>query len=157
MNVTIIPMNTSHITALTELEKRCFTTPWSKISLQEELINPLSHFLVAVAHGHVIGYIGTQEVVGESYISNIAVLPEHRRKGVAQTLLDRAIQGAIERGCVFITLEVRVSNTAAISLYEKNGFLQAGRRKSFYRHPDEDALIMTKHFNNSAQMEGDRK
>ncbi len=150
MNITIISMNGSHIAALVALEKRCFTTPWSKNSLQGELINPLSHFLVATAKGRVLGYIGTQEVVGESYVSNIAVLPEYRRTGVAQALLESAIQGAKERGCVFITLEVRVSNTAAVSLYEKNGFSVAGRRKLFYKQPDEDAFIMTKYFEDSA-------
>lgn len=157
MNFTIIPMNSSHIVALAELEKRCFSTPWSKNSLREELVNPLSHFFVAVAHDGLMGYIGTQEVVGESYISNIAVLPEYRRTGVGQALLDRAMQGARERGCTLITLEVRVSNAAAVSLYEKNNFLTLGRRKMFYRHPDEDAFIMTKYFNKSAQMKGDHK
>lgn len=155
MNVTIIPMNISHITALVELEKRCFSTPWSENSLRAELTNPLSHFLVAAMGDNVVGYIGTQEVAGECYISNIAVLPEHRRQSLAQTLLKMAMHGAKERGCEFITLEVRVSNTAAVSLYEKNEFVIAGRRKAFYRHPDEDAFIMTKYFRRSAQVGGD--
>jgi ribosomal-protein-alanine N-acetyltransferase len=92
--------------------------------------------------------------VGECYILNIAVLPEHRRTGVAQILLGSAISGAKERGCEFITLEVRVSNTPAISLYEKNGFAVAGRRKSFYKHPDEDGIIMTRYFTESARKRG---
>ncbi len=157
MNFTVIPMNSSHITVLAELEKCCFSTPWSENSFREELVNPLSHFFVAVGHDRLIGYIGAQELVGESYISNIAVLPEYRRTGVAQALLERAMQGAKERGCAFVTLEVRVSNTAAVALYEKNGFAVAGRRKLFYRHPDEDAFIMTRYFNNSAQPEGDNR
>ena len=146
MNITITPMNTSHISALTALEKSCFSTPWSENSLRAELVNPLSHFLVATVDQAVVGYIGTQEPAGECYISNIAVLPEYRRAGVAQALLASAMSGADERGCEFITLEVRVTNAAAVSLYEKNKFEIAGRRKAFYRQPDEDAFIMTRYF-----------
>ncbi len=151
MNITIIPMNTAHIPALTQMEKCCFSTPWSENSLWEELQNPLAHFLVAMVGGSTVGYIGTQEVAGECYITNIAVLPEQRRQGIAQALLASAIHGAQERSCEFITLEVRAGNTAAILLYEKNGFVTAGRRKEFYRHPDEDAFIMTRTFTEPAQ------
>ena len=145
MIYTIIPMNSSHIGTLAVLEKQCFSSPWSAQSIAEELENPLAHFLVAMAGKSVAGYIGTQEIAGECYITNIAVFPEYRRSGAARALLSAAQKGAAERGCTFITLEVRVSNTPAISLYKKNGFAVAGERRDFYTKPDENAYIMTKH------------
>ena len=85
--------------------------------------------------------------MGEAYITNIAVFPEYRRQGVAQKLLQKAIDGAKSRDCVFITLEVRKSNSNAIALYEKLDFKNVGERKNFYTNPTENAIIMTKNFN----------
>jgi len=144
MNFTIIPMNSSHIPALAQLEKLCFSAPWSESGLIEELDNPLSHFLTAVAENEPAGYIGVQEVAGEGYITNIAVLPEYRRQGIARALLEAAEAGAGERGCAFLTLEVRASNQAAAALYGKMGYTVTGERKSFYSDPVENALLMTK-------------
>jgi len=146
MNYAIVPMNSTHIDALAGLEKQCFSSPWSAKSLAEELENPLAHFLAAELAGETAGYIGVQEIIGECYITSIAVAPDHRRKGIAQALISAAETGAKERGCDFITLEVRPSNKAAIALYEKNGYEAAGERKNFYTKPQEDALIMTKFF-----------
>lgn len=141
----ILSMDASHICAVTAIEKVCFSTPWSRKSLEEQLLNPLSHFLVAVDE-EVKGYIGVQEIAGEGYITNIAVLPGYRRKGIAQALLSKAMTAARERECSFITLEVRVSNTAAIALYTKNGFNIVGERRDFYTKPVENAYIMTRYF-----------
>lgn len=146
MQYTIVPMDKTHIETVAALEQRCFSAPWSAQSFAEELNNPLAHFLVAAAGGAVAGYIGTQEIAGECYITNIAVHPEYRRLGIAQALLAAAQRGARERGCDFITLEVRPSNTPAVALYLKNGFAVAGERRGYYTKPDENALLMTKYF-----------
>jgi len=150
MIYTIIPIENSHIKPLAALEKQCFTSPWSVESIADQLVNPLAHFLVAAAGSAVAGYIGTQEIAGECYITNIAVSPEYRRSGIAQALLTAAQEGARARGCSFITLEVRVSNMPAIALYSKNGFTVAGERRDFYTKPDENAYIMTKYFDKGA-------
>lgn len=150
MIYSIIPMDNTHIEPLAALEKQCFSSPWSRQSIAEELDNQCAHFLVAVTGSAVAGYIGTQEIAGECYITNIAVHPEYRRSGIAQALLSVAIDGAMERACAFITLEVRVSNMPAIALYSKNGFTVAGERRDFYTKPDENAYIMTKYFDKGA-------
>jgi len=136
-------MAAKHIPEIAELERRCFSQPWTVAALTEELSNPQARFLAAV-QGGVIGYIGVQEICGEAYITNVAVAEESRRMGVADALLKSAEDGAAKRGCAFITLEVRAGNHAAISLYKKRGYEQTGVRKRFYSLPDEDAFIMTK-------------
>ena len=129
---------------LAELERRCFSQPWSEAMLTEELYNSQARFLTAVYDGGVLGYIGVQEICGECCITSVAVFDEYRRLGVGSALLDAAENGARSRECEFITLEVRVSNAAAVSLYEKRGYQRMGVRPGFYTLPDEDALIMTK-------------
>lgn len=136
-------MGECHLTAVAELETVCFAAPWTREGLTEELQNPQAHFLVAEADGKTAGYIGVQEICGEGYVTNVAVLPEYRRKGIGERLLREAVRGARERGCDFLSLEVRVGNDPAIRLYEKLGFRVQGRRKNFYRDPAEDAYIYT--------------
>lgn len=145
MSFTVTAMQAEHIADIAELEKDCFSSPWSEAALTEELSNPDSHFLVAEC-GEVAGYIGVQEICGEAYITNIAVFESHRKKGIGKALLKAAADGAKERNCEFITLEVRVSNTPAISLYEYEGFEKVGIRKNFYASPTEDGAIYTKYF-----------
>lgn len=128
------------------LEKECFSQPWSEKSLAEELDNPDSHFICAVENGALLGYLGVQEICGEAYITNIAVFPQFRGRGVGRLLLQNACDGAKERNCEFITLEVRKSNEAAISLYVSEEFEQVGIRKNFYSDPTEDGIIYTKYF-----------
>ena len=89
--------------------------------------------------------MGISKIAGEGYVTNIAVLPEHRRLGIGKKILEFVIQKSKDE-LEFISLEVRVSNHAAISLYEKLGFKNVGLRKRFYTNPTEDAIIMTKHF-----------
>ena len=101
---------------------------------------------IILADGCVAGYIGVQEIVGEAYITNVAVSEKFRRRGIAEKLLEEAERGAIKRGCVLITLEVRASNAPAKALYKKRGFKEVGTRKNFYSDPREDAEIMTKFF-----------
>lgn len=147
----ISPMTAEDVGAVALLERECFSSPWSEQSISEELSNPQAHFLCARQGERVAGYIGVQEIVGEAYITNVAVTADCRRQGMAEKLLEEAENGAKERGCVMITLEVRASNSAAKSLYFKRGFKSVGTRKNFYSSPKEDADIMTKFFDCEGQ------
>lgn len=139
----IAPMNIEHTAKIAEIEKQCFSSPWSKKGITEELDNKSAHFLTAVCREKVLGYIGVHEICGEAYIDNLAVAPEYRGFGIGEKLLIAAYGGAFERKCEFISLEVRKSNLAAIALYRKHGFKNVGERKNFYTAPQEDAVIMT--------------
>ncbi len=147
IHVRIVSMNADHLDEVAELERICFSTPWSRNMLAEELDNALSAFLVALDDsGRVVGYAGLQVVLDEGYITNIAVRPECRRQGVAGKLLQVFLDFAQGNHLAFLTLEVRASNYDAIALYGSRGFRSAGRRKNYYEHPREDAIIMTKEF-----------
>ena len=142
--IEIVKMDETHVAPIAELEKICFSDPWSENSIAYELTSRLSYWLVAVEDGQVVGYIGSQSVLGESDMMNVAVHPEHRRKGIAEALVQALCKDLRERENVCLTLEVRVSNAPAIGLYEKLGFTQVGRRPNYYRNPKEDALILRK-------------
>lgn len=147
LHVRIVPMSADHLDEVAELERICFSTPWSRNMLAEELDNALSAFLVALDDGgRVVGYAGLQVVLDEGYITNVAVRPECRRQGVAGKLLQVFLDFAQGNRLAFLTLEVRASNYDAIALYGSRGFRSAGRRKNYYEHPREDAIIMTKEF-----------
>ncbi|MEE1010649.1 MAG: ribosomal protein S18-alanine N-acetyltransferase [Acutalibacteraceae bacterium] len=145
MNFTVEKMNISHIPRIADLEKECFSQPWSENALADELKNESSHFLVALCD-EVMGYIGVQEICGEAYITNVAVFDKYRKLGIGRALIKAACDGANNRNCEFITLEVRESNLPAISLYESEGFEKAGIRKNFYSSPTENGVIYTKYF-----------
>ncbi len=142
--MTIVNMTQAHISPIAELEKLCFSAPWSESSIAYELNNPLSLWLVAEANGQVMGYIGSQSVLPESDVMNVAVFPQYRRKGVAEKLVIALAEALKAAGNETLTLEVRASNVPAIALYEKLGFVQVGLRKNYYRDPKEDALILQK-------------
>ena len=146
MSVQIVPMNADHLEELEKLEKICFSRPWSRKMLAEELENQCAAFLVAQDSitGQVMGYAGLLVMADEGYITNVAVFPEYRRQGVAAKLISVFENFARGNHLAFLTLEVRPSNAAAIALYESFGFRQAGRRKNYYDLPKEDALILTK-------------
>ena len=147
MHVRIVPMNADHLDEIAELEQVCFSTPWSRNMLAEELDNACSAFLVALDDGgHVAGYAGLQVILDEGYITNVAVQPVYRRQGVAGQLLAVFLSFAKGNHLAFLTLEVRASNYGAIALYGGLGFRSVGRRKNYYEHPKEDAIIMTKEF-----------
>ena len=147
MHVRIVPMNCDHLDEVAELERICFSVPWSRNMLAEELDNLLSAFLVALDDsGRVVGYAGLQVVLDEGYITNVAVRPECRRMGVASQLLQVFLNFAKANKLAFLTLEVRASNYDAIALYGSRGFRSVGRRKNYYEHPKEDAIIMTLEF-----------
>ena len=141
--MTIERMNETHVAAVAALEKLCFADPWSLSSIASELNNPLALWLVAVEDGDLIGYIGSQSVMGESDMMNVAVHPDHRRKGLGEMLV-LAVCDALSGEHTRLALEVRSSNAPAISLYEKLGFVQVGLRRNYYRNPKEDALILRK-------------
>lgn len=147
MHVRIVPMTADHLDEVAELERICFTTPWSRNMLAEELDNYLSAFLVALDdNDKVAGYAGLQAVLDEGYITNVAVRPDCRRQGIAGKLLQVFLDFAKGNHLAFLSLEVRASNYDAIALYGSRGFRSVGRRKNYYEHPREDAIIMTKEF-----------
>ncbi len=127
------------------IETECFSHPWSKQSLEEELNNETSLFLVAKEENEVIGYIGMSIVIDEGYIFNVAVRESYRNKGVATSLINELVTYGKKNNFSFITLEVRESNFPAISLYSKFGFIKAGERKDYYSNPKENAILMTKY------------
>lgn len=131
---------------LARLDKRCFSVPWSEKSFAEESRNELATYFVAKEDNKIIGYAGFWHVADEGDITNIAVAPDYRKRGIGSKLLDILIKTAIERNLSLLTLEVRQSNCAAISLYESFGFQKIGSRKRYYTNPIEDALIMSKYF-----------
>lgn len=126
---------------IARIEQACFSSPWSEDSIAESLDNPASHFLIAYYGDEVAGYMGLQIFSGEGYVTNVAVLPKFRGKGIAKALISEQMKNDME----FITLEVRESNIPAINLYTKMGFENMGIRPKFYSNPTENAIIMTKY------------
>ena len=137
-------MNIAHVAQIAELEKLCFSDPWSEKSVASELNNPLALWLTAVEGERVTGYIGSQTVMDETDMMNVAVHPDFRRRGIAEALVNELVARLKSRESRSLTLEVRASNLSAITLYEKLGFSQIGRRKNYYRNPTEDALLLSK-------------
>ena len=140
IDVTVEKMNESHLDDVAKIENACFAHPWSRKDLEAQLRIDTSHFIVASLNGRAVGYMGLQIFSGEGYVTNVAVLPEYRRLGIAETLIAAQMKNDMR----FITLEVRKSNAAAIALYEKMGYKNIGIRKRFYEKPVEDAVIMSK-------------
>ena len=140
----IVEMTADHVIQIAQLERECFSDPWGQNSIASELENPLSYWLVAMAGNVVAGYVGSQTVLGESDMMNLAVRGEFRRQGVARDLVLALIDGLNQRGSHCLTLEVRDSNAPARKLYEKLGFVQVGIRPNYYQHPREDGLILRK-------------
>ena len=151
-NIKIVPMNADHLESLERLERICFSRPWSRKMLAEELENQCAAFLVAedAVTGDVLGYAGLLVAADEGYITNVAVDPACRRQGVANQLLQVFDSFARGNHLAFLTLEVRPSNAAAIALYQGFGFTEAGRRRNYYDLPKEDALILTKYYTEEA-------
>ena len=139
--IEIIRMNESHVSAVAELERQNFSAPWPEIAVRSELTNKLALWLVAGEDGVVAGYVGSQTVLQEADMMNIAVADTHRRRGIARMLVEELIR---QLDAYQLTLEVRASNAPAIALYEKLGFTQVGLRKNYYHKPKEDALILRK-------------
>lgn len=137
-------MQLGDVSAIAELEKLCFSDPWSENSIASELNNRLSFWLVAEEDSKVVGYVGSQAVLDSADMMNLAVSPDYRQKGIGQALINELSFWLKNNHVIALLLEVRVSNTPAISLYEKLGFVQVGRRPNYYHKPREDALILRK-------------
>lgn len=133
-----------HVLQVSQLEEQCFSMPWSRQAFASELSNPLSLWFVAVEGQTVAGYVGSQSVMGEADMMNLAVSPNYRRQGIGERLIQTLIAELKIRGTSCLTLEVRASNAPAIALYKKMGFSQVGCRPNYYSAPKEDALILRK-------------
>ncbi|MBQ9967164.1 MAG: ribosomal protein S18-alanine N-acetyltransferase [Oscillospiraceae bacterium] len=143
-DITLAPMTEAHVLQVALIERQCFSLPWTEACIAKELTNPLSLWLIAADGETVAGYVGSQTVLGEADIMNVAVAPGYRRQGIAEALL-RGLEDALRKDGVYsLTLEVRPSNEAAIELYHKLGYREVGRRPGYYHRPREDALILRK-------------
>lgn len=151
-NVTIRQMKLSDICDVVEIEKECFALPWSYKSFEESLSKPYAVFLVAEVKREdsdeyeIAGYVGVYHIGDECDITNVAVSQLYRRRGIAGLLLKGVEEYGLTHNVNAITLEVRESNTKAISLYEKMQFKNIGIRKNFYEKPVENAIIMVRMF-----------
>ena len=137
-------MNLEDVSAIAELEKVCFSDPWSENSIASEVENPLSYWLVAEVDGVIAGYVGSQTVLDAADMMNLAVSPDYRQQGIGQALVNALVEHLRQNKVIALLLEVRVSNAPAIALYESLGFAQVGRRPKYYHNPREDALILRK-------------
>ena len=143
----IVKMNAAHVASVAAIEKECFgMAAWSERSVASELDNKLALWLVARDGETVAGYVGSQTVMDETDMMNVAVTGSYRRRGIAEELVNKLVEElkAIDSHC--LTLEVRASNTPAQAMYEKLGFAEIGRRPRYYQNPKEDALILRKDF-----------
>lgn len=136
-------MKEEDIDQILKIEELSFATPWTRQSFENELkLNQFAVYLVLEKDGQIVGYCGMWLIVDEAHITNIAVLPEFRGQKLGETILRMIMEVAKKRGAKSMTLEVRVSNTVAQSLYRKLGFMNGGIRKNYYTDNYEDALVM---------------
>lgn len=146
MDVIIRPMRKEDVEEVLEIEKLSFSTPWSKEAFISEVTkNSCAKYIVAEVDNKIVGYGGFWVVVDEGHITNIAVHPEYRSKGIGSKIMEGLIDLAKKNGITAMTLEVRESNITAQHLYAKYGFRQLGRRKRYYQDNNEDAIIMWKY------------
>lgn len=137
-------MQESDLETVSWLEQKIFSTPWSKESFRESLLQEYSYFFVAEKNEKIVAYLGIHNLGGDGEITNVAVDENWRGKKIAFSLLNYAMDEMKKLGVKAFTLEVRKSNSIAISLYKKLGFIEQGVRRGFYENPKEDACIMWK-------------
>jgi ribosomal-protein-alanine N-acetyltransferase len=138
-------MSLEHLDQVLEIEEVSYPAPWSYYAFAYELLhNDLAHYIVALSGDKIVGYCGMWLILDEAHITNVAVHPDYRRKSIGEALMLEMIRLAVQKGSARMTLEVRPTNTAARSLYEKLGFVENGRRKRYYTDNNEDAIIMWK-------------
>ena len=143
----IVRMSEAHVAEIAALERECFSLPWSEASIRSELRNELSLWLVAVEDCRMLGYVGSQTVLGESDMMNLAVRPDCRRRGIGRALVEALCEVLRVEKAVSLTLEVRASNEAAKALYAALGFTSVGCRPRYYSRPTEDAELFRKELN----------
>lgn len=144
MEYRIVNAELRHIEQLEQIEQACFSMPWTREQLESQLPDSCHVFIAAESGEAVLGYVGMMYIIDEGYISNVAVAPEYRRQGIADALIDELTRRAAALNLAFVTLEARQSNSPAIALYKKHGFVPVGVRKNYYELPKEDAVLMTK-------------
>ena len=143
MNLVIRQAEERDIKPMAEMDILCFSSPWSEASFEKEIReNRLAFYIIAETDGRMAGYAGLWCIVDEGHITNVAVHPEFRRRGIGEALISVLLDHTVKSGILSHTLEVRASNTAAISLYSKFGFEPMGLRKNYYEDNGEDAIIM---------------
>lgn len=146
--IEVVEMTAEHLDAIMDIEKQCFAIPWTRKSMEGELnraARGMAYYYVGLADGQIAGYGGMWHVVTEGHITNIAIDEKYRRMGIADAIVSKMLKTADEKEMLGVTLEVRVSNTAAIALYKKHGFSMEGLRKEYYEDNREDAYIMWKY------------
>ena len=143
MEFRIVDVSAKHIPQIEEIERECFSRPWTAEQLKSQMRDAQHEFIATMDGGRVLGYVGLMYVLDEGYISNVAVHPDARRQGIGDALIDALAAKAAELELAFLTLEVRESNAPAIALYAKHGFHPVGKRKNYYDAPKEDAVLMT--------------
>ena len=137
------PMTLDDLDGVMAVEQESFLTPWSRSAFEEELVkNRLARYLVALDADSIVGYAGTWLVINEAHVTNVAVHAGRRREGIGRLLMEALMQMARDAGMESMTLEVRVSNEAAKTLYQQLGFVSVGIRKNYYSETKEDALIL---------------
>ncbi len=136
-------MTPADLDGVMAVEMDSFSVPWSRSAFEEELTqNNLARYIVAVADDCIVGYAGTWLVINEAHVTNVAVSGLRRGEGIGRLLMENLMELARENHMESMTLEVRVSNTAARNLYKQMGFVEAGIRKNYYSETKEDALIL---------------
>ena len=147
MEYAIRDVGPDDIPQIVEVEKRCFSLPWTAEQLAAQIKNAQHEFIAAISpDGTVLGYVGMMYVLDEGYISNVATDLPWRRQGIADALIGRLCAICEGLRLSFVSLEVRAGNAPAVALYEKHGFAPVGLRKNYYERPREDAVIMTNYF-----------
>lgn len=135
-------LSPENVSGVVRVEQASFSHPWSEAAFLGELSNPDAVYFCLETEGKTVGYIGMWNILGEGNITNVAVLPEYRNRGYGKQLIEKMKEYAIRHQMLFLTLEVRISNVKAISLYESCGFVPVGQRKKYYEN-SEDALLMS--------------
>jgi len=136
-------MEERDIDQIIEIENQSFATPWSREAFENEIFkNQYAVYIVLEDEGEIVGYCGSWIVIDESHITNVAVLPKHRGKKFGEALMKKMMDVSKEMGAISMTLEVRVTNHVAQSLYRKLGFQDGAIRKNYYTDNQEDALVM---------------
>jgi len=147
--ILIRPMVEADLAQVMDLEREIFPDPWPKSAFEEQFENSDWGSLVAESGGVITGYACFMVAGEEAHLTNIAVAKAFRRKSVAKRLLEPILEVVKEKGCEFILLEVRPSNTGAIAFYERSGFRELYKRPRYYRSPQEDALVMVRYLDES--------